>query len=104
MLVRSRHESRGLARRALAMELRRKGVGDEDATSALAQVDADDEEAAARDLLRRRWREDVEPAVQARRALAMLARKGYPASVASRLVRQMVDDRGASWDVEGGDD
>ncbi len=61
VLVRSRHESRGLARRALAVELRRKGVGDEDARAALAQIDDADEEAAARALLVRRWRQDGDP-------------------------------------------
>jgi regulatory protein len=95
VLVRSRHESRGLARRALAVELRRKGVGDEDARAALAQIDDADEEAAARALLARRWRDDADPQVQARRLLAMLGRKGYPSGLAARLVREMVDDRGA---------
>jgi regulatory protein len=101
MLVRSQRESRGLARRALAMELRRRGIGDDDAQAALAGVDDDAEEAGARDLLRRRWRSGpgVDPTVQARRALGMLARKGYPSGLSSRLVREMVDDRGREpWD------
>ena len=102
MLVRSQLESRGLARRGLAHELRRKGIGDEDADAALVGVDAESEEAAARDLLRRRWRSGagVDPAAQARRALGMLARKGYPPGLSSRLVREMVDDRGREpWDT-----
>ena len=45
--VESRQRSRGLARRALAQELRRKGVDDETARAALDEVDPDDEEAAA---------------------------------------------------------
>lgn len=99
IVVRAKHESRGLARRALAVELRRKGVGDDDARAALAQIDEADEEAAARDLLARRWRAGVDPVVQSRRMLAMLGRKGYSPGMASRLVREMVDDRGAqSWD------
>lgn len=105
MLVRSQHESRGLARRALSMELRRKGIGQEEAAAALEQVDDESEEAAARDLLRRRWRSGpgVDPVAQSRRALAMLARKGYPPGLSSRLVREMVDhsdhDPGESWDA-----
>lgn len=106
MLVRSRRDSRGLARRALAVELRRKGIGDEDAQVALATVDDDAEEASARDLLARRWRSGpgIDPAAQARRAAAMLGRKGYPPGLTARLVREMVDDRGAaSWDPSPGD-
>ena len=41
--VESRHRSRGLAPRALAQELRRKGVGDEEAKAALEQIDEDDQ-------------------------------------------------------------
>jgi regulatory protein len=94
MLVRSQRESRGLARRALAAELRRRGIGDEDAAAALDPVDPDDEVATARELLRRRWRDDVEVTVAARRAVSMLARKGYSPGLSRRLVAEMVDDRG----------
>jgi regulatory protein len=44
MLVRSQQAGRGLARRALAQELRRKGVDDETAQAALDEVDPHDEE------------------------------------------------------------
>ncbi len=96
MLVRSQHQGRSLARRGLAQELRRKGIADEHAAAALEQVDDEAEERAARDLLRRRWRSgpDVDPQAQARRAMAMLGRKGYSSGLSSRLVREMVDDRG----------
>lgn len=102
MLVRSRRESRGLARRALAMELRRKGISSEDAEPALAEVDDEDEEATARELLRRRWAATagLDPTVRARRALGMLARKGYPPGLSSRLVREMRDDTGPEpWET-----
>jgi regulatory protein len=108
MLVRSQRESRGLARRALSSELRRRGVGDEDAQAALATVDDAAEEESARALLRRRWRSGtgVDPAVQARRALGMLARKGYPNGLSSRLVAEMMDHSGGEpWEpVAEGDD
>ena len=54
MVVRTRHAERGLSRRAIAVELRRRGIDDEVAGDALEQVDADDEEAAARRLVRRK--------------------------------------------------
>ncbi|WP_255491819.1 MULTISPECIES: regulatory protein RecX [unclassified Actinotalea] len=93
MLVRSQQASRGLARRGLAQELRRRGIADEHAEAALAQVDDETEERAARELLRRRWRSgpDIDPQAQARRAMAMLGRKGYSSGLSSRLVREMVD-------------
>lgn len=94
MLVRSQQESRGLARRALAVELSRKGIDDETAAEALADVDADVEEAAGRELVRRRWRPGVDPMVQARRIAATLGRKGYPPGLSRRLIAEMVDDRG----------
>ncbi len=93
MLVRSRQESRGLARRALAVELRRKGIDGDIAAEALTQVDDASEEASARELVRRRWRHGLDPDVQARRLLAMLARKGYPSGLSLRLVAEMRDDR-----------
>ena len=105
MLVRSQRESRGLARRGLAVELRRRGISDEHAEEALATVDAEAEEATAREILRRRWRSGpgIDPQAQARRALSMLARKGYPHGLSARLVREMVDDRGNDlWHTAGG--
>lgn len=108
MLVRSQRESRGLARRALALELRRRGISGADADGALATVGAEDEEESARALLRRKWHagRDLAPEVRARRATAMLARKGYPGSLAGRLVREMMaetqdddsEDRHDPWD------
>ena len=100
MLVRSRQESRGLARRALAVELRRKGIDGDIAAEALTQVDDASEEASARDLLRRRWRPGVDPDVQARRLLAMLGRKGYPSGLSHRLVAEMRDDGGSTIGID----
>ena len=102
MLVRSRQESRGLARRALAVELRRKGIDGEVADQALSQVDDDAEEASARELLRRRWRPGLDPDVQTRRLLAMLARKGYSSGLSLRLIAEMRDDR--AWPESAGAD
>lgn len=99
MFVRSRQESRGLARRALAVELRRKGVDAETAAAALAEVDEASEADAARALLRKRWRPGLDPEVQTRRLLGMLARKGYPPGLSLRLIAEMRDDGHRSRDV-----
>jgi len=88
--VEQRQAGRGLARRALAQELRRKGIDDEVAREALDEIDPDDEVEAARTLVRRRLRtvRDLDQEVAVRRLSGMLARKGYPPSVAFRVVRE----------------
>jgi regulatory protein len=104
--VRSRHAHRGLARRAIAMELRRKGVSDEDAGEALAEVDADAEEQRARELVDRKLRTlavgtPEQRAVAGRRLVGMLARKGYGAGTAYRVVKEALAERGAETDELG---
>ena len=88
--VQSRQAGRGLARRALAVELRRKGVDPEVVSEAVATVDPDDEVEAARELVRRKRRslERFDRQTQARRLTGMLARKGYPSSVVVNVVRE----------------
>ena len=90
MLVRTRHAERGLSRRAIAVELRRRGIDDEVAGDALGQVDADDEEAAARRLVRRKLASTaaLDPQTRSRRTLAALGRRGYPSGLVARLVRE----------------
>ncbi|WP_426595315.1 regulatory protein RecX [Cellulomonas sp. McL0617] len=90
MLVRTRHAERGLSRRAIAVELRRKGIDDELAGAALEEVDSDDEETAARALVRRKLAAtaSLDAQTRARRTYAALGRKGYPSGLVSRLVRE----------------
>jgi regulatory protein len=87
--VASRHHGRGLAPRALAAELRRKGVDHNTITEAVAQVDADAQEEMARQLVRRKLRSGAgSPDAVRRRLLGMLARKGYSSGLAYRVVRE----------------
>ncbi|SDQ33782.1 regulatory protein RecX [Quadrisphaera sp. DSM 44207] len=104
MLVRSRHATRHLARRGLAHELRSKGIDPQTAERALQQVDADDEEAAARALVARRLPATarLEPEVRLRRLAGVLARKGYPQGLAVRVVREALAAEGADEDALGG--
>jgi regulatory protein len=90
--VDSRHHGRGLARRALAAELRRKGVDEEVAADALSAVTSDDEEAAAEQLVRRRLASmsGLPRDVRTRRLVAMLGRKGFGASMAFRVVNTAI--------------
>jgi regulatory protein len=104
--TRSRHAHRGLARRAIAMELRRKGVSDEDAVEALAEVDAESEERRARELVDRKLRSLAvgtaeQRATAGRRLVGMLARKGYGAGTAYRVVKEALAERGAEVDELG---
>ncbi|WP_030489421.1 regulatory protein RecX [Micromonospora chokoriensis] len=86
--VSSRHAGRGLARRALANELRRKGVDGEVATEALGELDEETEADTARGLVDRKLRTARgEPDAVFRRLVGMLARKGYPPGVAIRAVK-----------------
>ncbi len=88
--VQSRMTGKGLARRALAMELRRKGIDDELAREVLGDIEPDDEEAAARAVVRRKLRNTrgLEPVARMRRLAGVLARKGYPSGLAMRVVRE----------------
>lgn len=102
MLVRTRHAERGLARRALARELRLKGVDDEHAREALAQVSTEDEEQAARAIVRKRLRAmgSVPDEVAMRRLVGMLARKGHSPGVAMSVVRSELSARGREVDED----
>jgi regulatory protein len=87
--VGSRHAGRGLARRTLAAELRRRGVDDTTVGDAVDLLDPETEERTAHALVRRRLASTtrLEPPVRMRRLVGMLARKGYPPGLAARVVR-----------------
>jgi regulatory protein len=105
MLVRTRHAERGLSRRAIAVELRRRGIDDELAGEALAQVDEDDEELAARRLVRRKLASTtgLDAQTRWRRTVAALGRRGYAPGLVSRLVREELVRQGeeAAAELEG---
>jgi regulatory protein len=98
--VQSRHTGRGLARRALAGELRRRGVAEETVRDAVETLDEEEEEATARRLIERKAAatRGVEPVKRMRRLVGVLARKGYPPGMAYRVVREVLEQEGA--DVE----
>ena len=90
--VDSRHAGKGLGRRALSAELRRRGVDDEIAREAVATVTPEDEELTARALVERRVRSmtDVPHDAKLRRLVGMLARKGFDPGVALRVAREVL--------------
>jgi regulatory protein len=94
--VSTRHHGRGLARRALANELRQRGVAAETAGEALEVLDDEEEAATARALVDRKLRSITgAPDAVFRRLVGMLARKGYPAGVAIRAVKDALAARDA---------
>jgi regulatory protein len=95
--VTSRHHGRGLSRRQLAGELRKRGVDSEVVSEALTEVDSDTEAETARALVDRKLRGAGTTAPDAlfRRLVGMLARKGYPAGLAVRVVKDALAARDA---------
>ena len=94
--IAQRQSGRGLAKRALAMELKRKGLDDEVARTALGEIDQDEEIEAAREQVRRKLRSmrGLEPERATRRLVGMLARKGHSAGTAYRVVREELEAAG----------
>lgn len=92
--VASRHRVRGSARSVLRQELRRKGVDDVRVSEALEEIDDAAERERARALASRKLAgmTAVDPGVRARRVASMLARRGYPTSVAMGVVRELLGE------------
>ncbi|MUM23916.1 recombination regulator RecX [Mycobacterium sp. CBMA271] len=88
--VQSRHTYAGKGKRALAAELRAKGVSAENAAAALAQIDGDAERTRAVQLVAKKLKSenlDDGGIRAARRLVAMLARRGYSQSMAYDIVK-----------------
>lgn len=97
MWVRSRSQSRKLAKGALRRELADKGIDADIAATALEQLSDEAEESAARDLVERKLRgstgfpDRAQRDKTTRRLASMLARKGYQPSQAFRIVADVMD-------------
>jgi regulatory protein len=101
--VESRHYGRGLGRRALAAELKQRGVERGDIHAAVAKLSPETELATARALVERRLAGTAGQAgpVRLRRLVGMLARKGYPAGLAYRVVREVLEEAGQDLVADG---
>jgi regulatory protein len=90
--VRSRQVNAGKGKRALAAELRTKGVDDELIAAALGGIDAGTERLVAEQLVERRMRREVlgdgDDAKVMRRLVGMLARRGYSQTMAAAVVTE----------------
>lgn len=98
--VESRHHGRGLARRALARELRTKGVDSALIDVAVGRLDSEQEESTARELVDRKLRatRGLDREKRLRRLAGMLARKGYPEGLALRVVKRALEEEGEDPD------
>ncbi|MFI0423860.1 recombination regulator RecX [Spongiactinospora sp. 9N601] len=94
--VTSRHAGRGLARRALAAELRRRGVDDDTVRDAVDRLDPEEEAETARRLVARKLpsTRGLPGPVRTRRLAGMLARKGYSSGLAFRIIREALEADG----------
>ena len=100
--VESRHYSRGLSRRSLSAELRRQGVQTEEIREAVDTLDLEQEVATARRLVERKLAgtRGQPPEARARRAAGTLARKGYPAGLVFRLIKEVLEQEGPQSSAE----
>jgi regulatory protein len=106
MWVRSRSQTRKLAKGALRRELADKGIDPDTAAGALEQLSDEAEEAAARELVQRKLRgtggltDRAERDKTTRRLAALLARKGYQPAQAFRIVGEVLDAAGGPAELE----
>lgn len=89
----ARQANRGLARRVVAQELRRKGIDPEVVEAATAVIDRDAERATAIELAQRRVQRlsGLPREVQYRRLGGFLARKGYDASLVHDVLQSVLE-------------
>lgn len=91
--VHAKQLTRGLSRQALLHELRGKGVPDDIAADVLDRIDEVHEAERARDLVRARLGRlhGLDREAKLRRLSGLLARKGYSAGLAARVILEEVD-------------
>jgi regulatory protein len=104
-LAMAQHREHGLARRAVAAKLRRRGLDDQTVASALEPIDRTSERAAAQRLVARKARSlaGLPPQVQVRRLVGLLGRRGYPPGLAFEVARAAVGG-GDQVDAVGADE
>lgn len=95
--VRERHGQRGLSKRAIVAELKRKGVDGEVAAEAAGEIDSESEEERARELVRKKLRSmtTLDEQTATRRLLGALARKGYSQGLSYAVVKDELRSLGA---------
>ena len=92
--VRMRFEQKAVSRRALMVELAKRGITPDDAQAALEQIDADAEERSARDFARRKSHTmaGLDRDVAYRRLYGALARRGFSSSVIRAAIANALNE------------
>jgi regulatory protein len=96
------HLERGLSARAVAIKLRQRGVAESDVQAAVSRIDSVSERGAALALAERKLHSlaGLDPQVQLRRLVNLLARRGYSPGLAYSITREVLaDDRLGDVDV-----
>lgn len=99
--VSTRHRVKGLSRRALSDELRRKGVAADIVSDATQAVGHEDEVSAAEVLARKKLRamaSITDPVTIRRRLTGALARRGYGPDVIYRVLATVLDEEASPLD------
>jgi len=93
-LVETKHEARHMSRRAVALDLTRRGLSSEVVAAATADLDDESDWAGAREVAARQAHRLVglDNATAWRRLAGALARKGYGPAVVSGVVREMLNN------------
>jgi regulatory protein len=104
--VQSRQASRGLSRRALGLELQRKGVDSETVAESLESIDDETEYDAARALVEKKLRSSrtTDPQARWRQLVGLLARRGYSPGLSMRVVGDVLKTDSESLDPSGVED
>jgi regulatory protein len=90
------HRERGLSGRAVATKLRQRGIDEPVVQETVARIDPASERAAAQALAERKARtlRGLDPVVQIRRLVSLLARRGYPPGLSYAVAREVVGTLG----------
>lgn len=92
--VRAQRESRKLSKKALRLQMRKKGLPDSAVSEALDEVQAEDEHELAFSVAMKKARSTrgLPREVRERRILGMLARRGFPTGISLDVTRRALDE------------
>lgn len=91
--TRSKQEYSKLGKRAIKMELMKKGIDSETASEAIVDIDSESEREQAMELVLKQLpkTQNLDKQKRINRILGMLARKGYPSDIAYSVIREAMD-------------
>lgn len=92
------HRERGLSGRAVATKLRQRGIAEPVVQETVARIDPASERSAAFALAERKARSlrGLDPLVQTRRLVSLLARRGYSPGLSYAVAREVVGSLGSA--------